>query len=107
MGYTARCIHAAVYGSPSLPGCQAEYFRQPLADGCLFKLDDELEGKGKEEMLKRETLLLLADVLPTGFSAAWNARRLLVGFCSLLISQCKEKHRKQEEKRARKRKKVK
>lgn len=72
--YTARCPHGTVYGSPTTPGCQAEYFVQPLADGCLFKVPDELRQHG----FPLEVLLLLADVLPTGYSAAFNARRLLV-----------------------------
>jgi threonine dehydrogenase-like Zn-dependent dehydrogenase len=63
-----------VYGCSALPGCQAEYFVQPLADGSLFKVPEELTRDG----FKLETLLLLADVLPTGYSAAFNARRLLV-----------------------------
>jgi hypothetical protein len=63
-----------VYGSPSLEGCQAEYFRQPLADGSLFPIPKEL----REEGFPLEVLLLLADVLPTGYCSAFNARRLLV-----------------------------
>ena len=63
-----------MYGTPNMPGCQAEYFVQPLADGCLYKVPQELRAAG----FPLEVLLLLADVLPTGYSAAFNARRLLV-----------------------------
>lgn len=57
-----------------MAGCQAEYFLQALADGCLYKVPQDLIDEG----FPLEVLLLLADVLPTGLSAAWNARRLLV-----------------------------
>ncbi|WWC96485.1 hypothetical protein V866_003353 [Kwoniella sp. B9012] len=68
--HTARCHQSQLFGTPSLPGCQAEYVRIPLADGCVFKKPSELPD---------ELMLLMADILPTGYSAAANARSLLDG----------------------------
>ncbi|WWC71078.1 uncharacterized protein I206_105031 [Kwoniella pini CBS 10737] len=69
-GHTARCNQSQLFGTPSLQGCQAEYVRIPLADGCVFKKPDNLPD---------ELMLLMADILPTGYSAASNARSLLDG----------------------------
>ncbi|WRT68091.1 uncharacterized protein IL334_005066 [Kwoniella shivajii] len=68
--HTARCKHSQLFGTPNLQGCQAEYVRIPLADGCVFKKPDQLPD---------ELMLLMADILPTGYSAAANARALLDG----------------------------
>lgn len=62
-GFTSRCDQ-----NKCLTGGQAEYFRMPLADGCLFEFPSELP---------QEVALLMTDILPTGYSAAINARRLL------------------------------
>jgi threonine dehydrogenase-like Zn-dependent dehydrogenase len=67
-GYTARCTGAEGYGNAALQGCQAEYVRQPLADSSLF-----LVPAGMRE----EAMLLLGDILPTGYSCAYHGRRLL------------------------------
>lgn len=66
--HTARCTSSALFGTPSLPGCQATYVRVPLAASCLLL---------KPPQLPEELMLLMADILPTGYSAAWNAWRLL------------------------------
>ncbi|UOH85445.1 hypothetical protein LQV05_002269 [Cryptococcus neoformans] len=66
--HTARCTSSALFGTPSLPGCQASYVRVPLAASCLLL---------KPPQLPEELMLLMADILPTGYSAAWNAWRLL------------------------------
>jgi threonine dehydrogenase-like Zn-dependent dehydrogenase len=50
-----------------LEGCQAEYVRQPLADGSLYVVPE-----GADEA----SLSLLADIFSTGFSCAHNAKRL-------------------------------
>lgn len=62
-GYTSRCEQ-----NKCLTGGQAEYFRMPLADATLFNFPPELP---------EEVALLMTDILPTGYSAAMNARRLL------------------------------
>ncbi|WWD18769.1 hypothetical protein CI109_103224 [Kwoniella shandongensis] len=67
-GHTARCSSSQLFGTPSLPGCQAQYVRIPLASSCLAR---------KPKDLPDELMLLMADILPTGYSAAWNAWKLL------------------------------
>lgn len=67
-GYTARCYHSEGYGNPDLQGCQAEYVRQPLADSSLFPVPANMS---------EESMLLLGDILPTGYSCAYHGRRLL------------------------------
>jgi len=65
MGFSSRCIHSKFFGSLSgLPGAQAQYIRVYKAGGTLIKLDDiSMEG------VRRESMLLLADILPTGYHA--------------------------------------
>ncbi|KAK8858877.1 hypothetical protein IAR55_003108 [Kwoniella newhampshirensis] len=67
-GHTARCTSSQLFGTPNLQGCQAEYVRIPLASSCLAR---------KPKDLPDELMLLMADILPTGYSAAWNAWKLL------------------------------
>lgn len=62
-GYTSRCD-----SNSCLVGGQAEFFRLPLADSMLFPFP-----KG----LPEDVALLMTDILPTGYSCAFNARRLL------------------------------
>ncbi|WVR04915.1 hypothetical protein IAU60_001927 [Kwoniella sp. DSM 27419] len=52
--------------SPFSSSC--EYVRKPLADGSLFHVPKDVP---------EDIMLLLGDILPTGYSAAHNARRLL------------------------------
>ncbi|EIW70986.1 hypothetical protein TREMEDRAFT_28125 [Tremella mesenterica DSM 1558] len=67
-GYFSRCTKAQCYGGPDLDGCQAEYFRQPLADSTLFPVPPDV---------KEEHMLLLSDVLSTGYACAYYGKRLL------------------------------
>lgn len=62
-GWTSRCAD-----NYCLSGGQAELFRARDADGDLYALPGDLP---------EELALLLTDILPTGYSAAFNARRLL------------------------------
>ncbi|KAF8543876.1 putative alcohol dehydrogenase [Trichophaea hybrida] len=61
---TSRCENVLLFGSTSLDGAQAEYVRVPLADGTLFKSPPEIP---------KETVVLMADIFPTGFYAAHTA----------------------------------
>ncbi|KAI5804455.1 S-glutathione dehydrogenase [Geopyxis carbonaria] len=71
-GETSRCNHSALFGCGKLDGGQAEYVRVPLADGTLFSAPSEIP---------EETLILMADIFPTGFFAARN------GFTNLSPAQ--------------------
>ncbi|CCG80822.1 Alcohol dehydrogenase [Taphrina deformans PYCC 5710] len=68
VGLTCRCEKSRVYGSPALEGAQAEYVDVPLADTTLFKAPDDVED---------ETLILMADIFPTGYYAASNALKMM------------------------------
>ncbi|BFZ57843.1 hypothetical protein PYCC9005_004898 [Savitreella phatthalungensis] len=61
IGLTCRCEKGKVYGSPVLEGAQAEYVHVPLADTTLFKAPSDVPD---------ETLILMADIFPTGYYAA-------------------------------------
>lgn len=63
-GETSRCAHSLLFGSPRLDGAQAEYVRVPLASGTLFSAPPSIPDK---------TVVLMADIFPTGFFAARNA----------------------------------
>ncbi|KAE8350559.1 chaperonin 10-like protein [Aspergillus coremiiformis] len=63
---SSRCVRAQLYGSAVLDGGQADYVRVPFADASLVKAPSAVD-----EM----TLVLMADILPTGFFAARNAFR--------------------------------
>ncbi|KAA8912774.1 alcohol dehydrogenase [Sphaerosporella brunnea] len=63
-GETSRCEKVLLFGCPKLDGAQAEYVRVPLADGTLFPAPPEIP---------EETVVLMADIFPTGFFAARNA----------------------------------
>jgi threonine dehydrogenase-like Zn-dependent dehydrogenase len=68
-GYTSRCIGGgALLGSAANPGAQAEYLRVPEAEASLFPAPADI---------KPELLLLMADILPTGYYVAYNARHLI------------------------------
>ncbi|RDB17970.1 putative zinc-type alcohol dehydrogenase-like protein YbdR [Hypsizygus marmoreus] len=82
LGYTARCPEGALFGSPALEGGQAQYVRVPKAGGTLFNLSNPdtwssaLSSHDKEKALtglSDSSLLMLADILPTGVFAATQA----------------------------------
>ncbi|KAH6912784.1 alcohol dehydrogenase [Coprinopsis sp. MPI-PUGE-AT-0042] len=82
LGYTGRCPEGALFGSPALEGGQAQYVRVPKAGGTLFNLSDPStwssamkpeERKQALESLADSSLLMLADILPTGVFAAIQA----------------------------------
>jgi threonine dehydrogenase-like Zn-dependent dehydrogenase len=66
-GYFSRCVQAQCIGGPGIEGAQAEYLRVPLADATLLPTPPDMP---------EELMLLMADILPTGYSVAWHARRL-------------------------------
>lgn len=74
IGFTCRCIHSVLFGIPTLPGGQAQYVRVPKAGGTLFKVDSVvgISAIGSDR-LSDSSLLLLADILPTGVFAALQA----------------------------------
>ena len=61
IGLTCRCTKGMVYGSPALEGAQAEFVHVPLADTTLFHAPEGVSD---------ETLILMADIFPTGYYAA-------------------------------------
>ena len=63
-GYSSRCENCQLYGTAALDGAQAEFVRVPLADSTAVKAPDDIEDK---------TLVLMADIFPTGYFAANNA----------------------------------
>ncbi|KAK3322272.1 chaperonin 10-like protein [Apodospora peruviana] len=67
-GFTSRCEHSLLFGSPKLDGAQAEFVRVPFADGTVTKAPPEIEDKA---------LVLMADIFPTGYFGAKNAFALL------------------------------
>lgn len=76
-GFTSRCIHSLLFGSSALPGGQAQYVRVPYGGGTLFKIPpdhttDEID-RDRWLRLADESLILLADILPTGCFAAQQA----------------------------------
>ncbi|RDX40305.1 alcohol dehydrogenase [Lentinus brumalis] len=75
IGFTCRCIHSCLFGIPHLPGGQAQYVRIPKAGGTLFNLSSLQSSSGAADFSKvsDSSLLLLADILPTGVFAAMQA----------------------------------
>ncbi|KAF8737204.1 Glycoside hydrolase family 16 protein, partial [Rhizoctonia solani] len=77
IGFTARCDHSLLFGSPRLPGAQAQYIRVPHAGGTLFRIPQDDSLLGTEPVARIRTsdasLILLADILPTGYFAALQA----------------------------------
>jgi len=72
-GFSSRCSYSLLFGSPALEGGQAQYVRVPCAGGTLFCLNDiELNPTTGSRLatLADSSLLLLADILPTGYFAA-------------------------------------
>lgn len=70
MGFTSRCDKSISLGCPGTEGAQAEYIRIPLADSSLFHVE-------RDSTIPQELMLIMTDILPTGYSAAYNARKLL------------------------------
>ena len=69
-GFTSRCQHSLLFGSPKLNGGQAEYVRVPFADGTVVVAPHEIEDRA---------LVLMADIFPTGYFGAKNAFGLMEG----------------------------
>jgi len=67
-GWTSRCDQSKLFGSPILEGGQAEWCKVPLADSTLFHAPTDVAD---------ENLILMCDILPTGFFAAKNAWSML------------------------------
>ncbi|KAK5048236.1 hypothetical protein LTR84_005906 [Exophiala bonariae] len=63
-GFSSRCSQSKLFGTAALDGAQAEYVRVPLADSTLVKAPPVINEK---------KLVLMADILPTGYFAASNA----------------------------------
>ena len=79
-GYSSRCSECQLYGTTALDGAQAEYVgtsmarfkseadvrevRVPLADSTVVKAPKDVGDS---------SLVLMADVFPTGYFAAHNA----------------------------------
>ncbi|OSC97355.1 hypothetical protein PYCCODRAFT_1419555 [Trametes coccinea BRFM310] len=78
IGFTSRCVHSCLFGIPSLPGGQAQFVRIPKAGGTLFSLSAlqySATGIANRDLshLSDSSLILLADILPTGVFAAMQA----------------------------------
>ncbi|KZT64642.1 hypothetical protein DAEQUDRAFT_678176 [Daedalea quercina L-15889] len=73
VGFTCRCIHSTLFGIPTLPGGQAQYARIPKAGGTLFSLTALAQSTAGALEIADSSLLLLADILPTGVFAAVQA----------------------------------
>ncbi|PIL23650.1 hypothetical protein GSI_14963 [Ganoderma sinense ZZ0214-1] len=78
IGFTCRCVHSRLFGSPALSGGQAQYVRIPKAGGTLFNLTSihAPPSNGPQDSLSKvsdSSILLLADILPTGAFAAIQA----------------------------------
>lgn len=72
-GFSCRCVHCLLFGSPILEGGQAQYVRVPYAGGTLFRLDDigpDPVTGSRLTTLADSSLILLSDILPTGYFAA-------------------------------------
>ncbi|KAH8827843.1 alcohol dehydrogenase [Flagelloscypha sp. PMI_526] len=75
LGFTSRCDESLLFGSPSLDGGQAQYIRVPHAGATLFNLSDSASWPNAhpDTNVSDSSLLLLADILPTGLFAAIQA----------------------------------
>ncbi|KAG7008679.1 hypothetical protein G7Y79_00004g012630 [Physcia stellaris] len=65
-GYSSRCSNVQLYGTAALDGAQAEFgkVRVPLADSTAVKAPEDIADNA---------LVLMADIFPTGYFAAYNA----------------------------------
>lgn len=74
LGFTGRCEKCLLFGSQLLPGGQAQYVRVPRAGGTLFKIPPDHvtteEGISRWKNISDASLVLMADILPTGLFAA-------------------------------------
>ncbi|WP_174442361.1 zinc-binding dehydrogenase [Demequina silvatica] len=70
-GFQTACPHGGWYGTPAVPGLQAEYARVPQADGSAVVVHDVDPETASEELLA--SLLALSDVYLTGYHAAFMA----------------------------------
>jgi len=80
-GHSSRCINSLLFGSTSLDGGQADYVKVPFADGTVVKAPPEIGEK---------TLILMADIFPTGFFGAKNAFQMMnpqerIGACVVVV----------------------
>jgi len=66
--YSSRCSKSLLFGSAGLDGAQAEFVRVPLADGTVLKAPPQI---------KDQTLVLMADIFPTGYFGAKSAFKQL------------------------------
>jgi len=77
MGFTSRCESSLLFGSQLLSGGQAQYVRVPKAGGTLFKIPPDQATSENEiaqwKSISDYSLLLLADILPTGVFAVTQA----------------------------------
>jgi threonine dehydrogenase-like Zn-dependent dehydrogenase len=71
IGATCRCVHNALFGTPTLPGGQAQFIRVPKAGGTLVRISGD-NGAALDGVAD-SALLLLGDILPTGVFAALQA----------------------------------
>ncbi|KAJ5235370.1 uncharacterized protein N7469_004538 [Penicillium citrinum] len=63
-GYSSRCEKSTLFGCEVLDGGQAQYVRVPNAEGTAMKAPEGVDEK---------YLVLLGDIFPTGYFAAYNA----------------------------------
>ena len=63
-GFSSRCVESKLFGTVPLDGAQAEFVRVPFADGTVVKAPAEIADNA---------LVLMADIFPTGWFAAYNA----------------------------------
>ena len=76
IGFSARCVHSTLFGCVDLPGAQAQYVRVPFAGGTLFVVSNSPASAVSPSHLATladTSLLLLADILPTGYFTALQA----------------------------------
>lgn len=67
-GFSSRCSSSLLLGTAGLDGAQAEYVRVPFADGTVMKAPAGIDDK---------SLVLMADIFPTGYFGAASAFKLL------------------------------
>ncbi|GLI73737.1 hypothetical protein PoHVEF18_001958 [Penicillium ochrochloron] len=63
-GFSSRCEKNTLFGCERLDGGQAQYVRVPNAEGTVMKAPEGVEDK---------YLVLMGDIFPTGYFAAYNA----------------------------------